>query len=85
MPFKCFSCGLSFDTVEEFVQHKLAHQEQPKKQPERGLICLRCGKPIPVDSSKADYRGDILCPSCGQTMRVIIQNGEVVLAVSKAN
>jgi len=89
MPFKCFSCELSFDTVEEFAAHRRAHQEQPGeqpgKQPEKGLICLRCGKPIPVDSSKRDYRGDIPCPNCGQTMRVVLQDGEVVFAVSKAN
>ena len=80
MPFKCFLCGQSFNTAEGFMKHKLAHQEQPEK---RGLICLRCGKPIPVDSSKENYRGDILCPRCGQKMRVILQNGEVVLAISK--
>ena len=81
MPFKCFSCGLSFDTLEEFVEHRLSHKEQPKKGP----ICLRCGKPIPLDSSKANYSGNILCPSCGQTMKVVIQDGEIVLAVIKEN
>lgn len=78
MPFKCFSCGLSFDTAEEFMKHKLSH-----KEPKKGLICLRCGKPIPLDSSKASYRGKILCPGCGQTMQVVIQDGEVVIAVIK--
>ena len=81
MPFKCGSCGLSFDTAEEFVKHKLAHREQPK----RGPICLGCGKPIPVDSSKANCKGDILCPSCGQLMEVTLKNGEVIFAMSKAN
>jgi DNA-directed RNA polymerase subunit RPC12/RpoP len=85
MPFKCFPCGLSFDTVEEFAAHKRAHQEQPGRQPGKGPVCLKCGKPILLDSSKRDYRGDIPCPNCGQTMRVIIQDGEVVLAVSKAD
>ena len=79
MPFKCFACGLTFDTVEEFVAHKLSHKEQPKKGP----ICLRCGKPITLDSSKANYRGDIVCSGCGQTMKVVIQDGEVVIAVIK--
>jgi DNA-directed RNA polymerase subunit RPC12/RpoP len=79
MPFKCFTCGLTFDTVEEFIKHKLSHKEQPKK----GLICLRCGKPIPLDSSKANYRGNIVCPGCGQTMEVVMQDGEVVVAVIK--
>lgn len=81
MFFKCFSCGLTFDTVEEFIKHKLSHKEQPKKGP----ICLRCGEPIPLDSSKANYRGNILCPGCGQTMEVVIEDGEVVLAVIKEN
>jgi len=36
MSFRCFSCGISFDTVAKFVEHKFAehrpvHQEQPKK------------------------------------------------------
>jgi DNA-directed RNA polymerase subunit RPC12/RpoP len=79
MPFKCFTCGLTFDTTEEFIKHKLSHKEQPKKGP----ICLRCGKPIPLDSSKANYRGNIVCPDCGQTMKVVMQDGEVVVAVLK--
>ena len=84
MAFKCSSCGQSFDAIEEFAAHKRAHKKQPRKQPEKGPICLRCGKPILIDSSKRDYRGDLPCPSCGQTMRVVIQDGEVVVAVSKA-
>ena len=77
MPFRCFSCGLSFDTVEEFVEHKLVPQEQP----ERGMI-LRGDKPVPASSSKPNYRGDMLCPNCGQTIKVVIQNGEVIFAAS---
>ena len=83
MPFKCFSCGVSFGTAEEFMKHKLVHQEQSEKPEEKGLICLRCGKPIPTDSSRPNYRGDIVCPGCKQTMKVVMRNGEVAFAMSK--
>lgn len=82
MPFKCFTCGLTFRTAEEFMEHKLSHKEQPEKGP-KGPICLKCGKPLPLDSSKANYRGNIVCPGCGQTMEVVIQDGEVVIAIIK--
>ena len=78
MPFRCISCVLSFDTAEEFIRHKLAHKEQPEK----GLVCLKCGRPIPVDPSKSSYKADIHCPDCGQKMKFIIQNRELVLAMS---
>jgi len=80
MPFKCFSCGLTFNTAEEFMKHKLSHKEE---QPKKGPICLKCGKPLPLDSSKANYRGNIVCLGCGQTMEVVIQDGEVVIAIIK--
>ena len=78
MPFECFSYGLSFDTVKEVEEHRLAHEEQPK----RDLICLRYGKSLPVDSSKANYTGDILCPGCRQTMKVVTQSGEVAFGAT---
>ena len=86
MPFKCGLCGLSFETADEFTRHKLAHQEQQEKseQPEKkGLVCLRCGNPIPTDSYGPNYRGDIICPSCRQTMKVVLADGEVEFAMSK--
>ena len=86
MPFKCSSCGLSFETADEFVKHKLSHQEQterPERPEKKGLICLGCGNPIPADYYGPNYRGDIVCPSCKQTMKVVIQDGEVEFAMSK--
>lgn len=77
MPFKCVSCELTFDTAEQFMNHKRAHQEQPEK---KGLRCLKCGAPIPVDSSMANYRGEILCPNCGQKLKVKLEDGEVLFA-----
>lgn len=82
MHFKCFSCGLTFDTAQELMEHKRSHKEQPKEGP-KGPICLKCGKPLPLDSSKANYRGNIVCLGCGQTMEVVIQDGEVVIAIIK--
>ena len=79
MPFKCLSCGISFETAEEFIQHKRGHQEQPVKEAPRGLICLWCGKPIPVDSN---YKGDVRCSACGKRMTVSMQGGEVVFAAT---
>ena len=83
MPYKCGACGLSFETADEFIKHKIVHQEKSEKPEKKGLICLRCGKPIPTDSSKPNYTGDIVCPACKQTMKVVMQNGEVALAMSK--
>ena len=80
--FKCISCGLSFDTAEEYMRHKLAHQERPEK---KGLVCLGCGKSIPLDSSQENYRGDITCPGCGQKLRVALQDGEVMFASTREN
>ncbi len=62
MPFRCFSCALSFDTVGKFVEHKFAeHKPVHQEQPERDMI-LRYEKPVPDGSSKANCEGDILCP-----------------------
>jgi len=86
MPFKCALCGLSFETPDEFTNHKLAHQKQLEKQegPERkGLICLRCGKPIPTDSYEPNYKGVVTCHGCKETMKVILLNGEVEFAMSQ--
>ncbi|OGO04133.1 MAG: hypothetical protein A2Y91_08240 [Chloroflexi bacterium RBG_13_54_8] len=81
MPFKCASCGITFDTGEDFIKHKRSHQEGGKKR----LVCLRCGRPIAIDASKANYRGDVLCPGCGQKIRVVIQDGEVTFAATKSD
>jgi len=83
MPFKCFACGLTFDSVEDFMQHKLAHKGQAERPEKRGLACMSCRKSIPVDSTLANYVGDIGCPSCGQRMRVRIEDGEVLFVATK--
>ena len=83
MPFKCALCGLSFETPDEFMKHKLAHQEQLEKPEKKGLTCLGCGKPIPTDSYGPGYKGVIACPGCRQTMKVVIVNGEVEFAMSQ--
>lgn len=84
MAFKCIRCGISFDTPEEFMEHKRSHQEPEAENTKKGLLCLMCGKPIPVDASKANYVGEMRCPSCGQMLKVRLEDGEVVFASSKA-
>ncbi|MFC1925587.1 hypothetical protein ACFLW2_02700 [Chloroflexota bacterium] len=83
MPFKCGVCGLSFDAAEEFMNHKLVHQKESQKPEKKGVICLGCGNPIPTDPSTSNYSGEIICSGCGQTMKVILEDGEVVFAMSK--
>jgi DNA-directed RNA polymerase subunit RPC12/RpoP len=83
MPFKCALCGLSFETPDDFVKHKLAHQQQQEKPEKKGLTCLRCGKPIPNNFYGPNYKGVISCPDCRQTMKVVMVNGEVEFAMSQ--
>jgi len=83
MPFKCGLCGLSFDTPDEFVKHKLAHQAQQEKPEKKGLICLNCGRPIPTNSYGLNYKGVIACPGCNQAMKVVLLNGEVDFAMTQ--
>jgi hypothetical protein len=65
MSFRCFSCGISYDTVAKFVEHKFAeHRPVHQEQPERDMI-LRCGKPMSASSSKAKYEGDSFAPIAG--------------------
>jgi len=82
MPFKCFSCGLSFDTAEKYAEHSLVHQQQQECPENRGLVCLKCGEYIPVDSLEDEFTGNIVCHNCQQIVRVIIRNGEIELAMS---
>ena len=85
MPCRCFSCGLSFNTVGKLVEHKFTeHKPVHQEQPERGMI-LGCGKSMSASSPKANYRGDTLCPNCRQPMKMVIQKGEVILTASKAH
>lgn len=76
MQYKCFSCGAEFDNLEQLANHKKRHQSPAPES--KGVICLGCGKPIPIDSSKSNYSGPLTCPTCHRTMRVILENGEVV-------
>ncbi|RLC91099.1 MAG: hypothetical protein DRI39_10785 [Chloroflexi bacterium] len=80
MTFKCFSCGVSFDTVEEFMEHRRLHQEPPEK---RGLVCMNCRRDIPIDASLENYVGDIHCRGCGQKMKVRIEDGEVLFVATR--
>lgn len=76
MHYKCFSCGAEFDNLEQLASHKKRHQSSAPEK--KGVICLGCGRPIPIDPSQANYSGPLTCPGCHRTMRVILENGEVV-------
>jgi DNA-directed RNA polymerase subunit RPC12/RpoP len=78
MRFKCFTCGIEFDTIEELARHKQQHQAGPSSP--SGVICLGCGQNIPLEPSKANYSGPLTCPNCQRTMTVVIENGEVCAA-----
>ena len=78
MRFKCVTCGIEFATIEQLASHKKQHQASPRSSP--GVICLGCGKSIPLEPSKANYSGPLTCPNCRETMTVAIEDGEVVIA-----
>jgi len=78
MRFKCFTCGIEFATIEQLASHKEQHQAGPRTS--SGVVCLGCGKGIPLESSKANYSGPLTCPNCDRTMTVVIENGEVAVA-----
>ena len=78
MRFKCFSCGAEFDDIQQLASHKRMHQTGPREK--SGVTCLGCGKGIPVEPAKANYTGPLTCPSCKRTMKVTLQDGEVVVA-----
>jgi DNA-directed RNA polymerase subunit RPC12/RpoP len=78
MRYKCFTCGIEFDSIEQLANHKRQHQAG--SQSSSGVICLGCGKSIPLESSKANYSGPLTCPNCRRTMTVTIENSEVVTA-----
>ncbi len=78
MRFKCVACGIEFATIEQLASHKKQHQAGSTRSSR--VICLGCGKDIPLEPSKANYSGPLGCPNCGQTMTVVIEGGEVVTA-----
>ena len=78
MRFKCASCGIEFDNIEELASHKRQHQASSKSS--SGVTCLGCGKGIPLEPSKYNYSGPLTCPNCRRTMTVVIEDGEVCVA-----
>ena len=78
MRYKCVTCGIEFDNIEQLASHKRQHQAGSRSS--SGVICLGCGKNIPLEPSKANYRGPLTCPTCRRTMTVVIENGEVCVA-----
>jgi hypothetical protein len=80
MRFNCAQCGIDFASAEEWMAHKRMHQPARQVDPTPGVICLGCGKKIPVGPDKANYKGPLPCPSCRRTMTVVLENGEVCFA-----
>ena len=78
MRYRCNSCGVEFDTIDQLAAHKRLHQAS--QQPPSGVTCLGWAKPIPLNSSQANYSGPLTCPHCHQTMKVVLEDGEVVTA-----
>jgi len=78
MRFKCGTCGIECENIEELARHKKVHQSASSRP--QGVICLGCGKGIPLDQSKMNYSGPLQCPNCGKTMNVVIEGGEVCVA-----
>ena len=70
--------GIEFENIEELASHKKQHQANPTGS--SGVICLGCGKSIPLEPSKAKYSGTLTCPNCRGSMTVVIEDGEVVIA-----
>ena len=79
MRFKCVSCGIEFDNIEQLASHKRQHQTAPINT-SPGVTCLGCAKRIPLDPSKFSYNGPLTCPNCHRTMTVVTEGGEVVFA-----
>lgn len=80
MRYRCVTCGIEFDSIEQLAAHKRQHQKAVPDNRPSGVICLGCGKSIPLDSSQFNYSGPLQCPHCHRTMRVVIENGEVCVA-----
>jgi len=75
MRYKCVTCGIEFDNIEQLATHKRQHQASSGNSP--GVICLGCGKGIPLGASRTNYSEPLICPNCQRTMTVVIENGEV--------
>ena len=79
MRFKCVTCGIEFDDIQQLAHHKKQHQA-PREEGPKGVTCLGCAKKITLDPSKINYSGPLTCPNCHRTMSVILRDGEVVIA-----
>jgi hypothetical protein len=78
MRYKRVACVIEFASIEQLASHNRQHQASSRSS--AGVICLGCGKDIPLEPSKANYRGPLTCPNCRRTMTVVIENGEVCAA-----
>ena len=79
MRFKCITCGIEFDDIQQLANHKKQHQSSSQEGP-KGVTCLGCARKIPIDPSKYNYKGPLTCPNCQRTMTVTLDDGEVVIA-----
>ena len=79
MQYKCPTCGAQFFDIQQFANHKKIHQGAPRDSG-GGITCLGCAGKIPLQSSQMNYSGPLTCPRCGKTMKVTLQDGEVVVA-----
>ncbi|MGA8849623.1 MAG: hypothetical protein WB564_07375 [Dehalococcoidia bacterium] len=78
MRYKRVIRGIEFDSIEQLANHKRQHQASSRIS--SGVICLGCSKNIPLEPSKANYRGPLTCPNFRRTITVIMENGEVCAA-----
>jgi DNA-directed RNA polymerase subunit RPC12/RpoP len=78
MHYKCFTCGEEFDDIQQLASHKRSHQGAPERKP--GVICLNCGKPIPIPPAQKNFSGLLPCPNCHRSMTVKLEDGEVIFA-----
>jgi hypothetical protein len=59
MRYKRVACGIEFASIEQLASHNRQHQVSSRSS--AGVICLGCGKDIPLEPSKANYRGPLTC------------------------
>jgi DNA-directed RNA polymerase subunit RPC12/RpoP len=79
MRFRCVSCGLEFDDIQQLASHKKQHQS-PQEEGPKGITCLNCAKKIILELSQYNYKGPLTCPHCRRSMTVTLQNGDVLVA-----
>ena len=79
MRFKCPTCSMEFENIEQLARHRKQHQSQQETGP-KGVTCLGCAQKIPLQPSQFNYTGPLTCPHCRRTMKVTLQDGEVVVA-----